>query len=336
MQVGKPVAIVIACRDRFGIAVEPGRRPFRQAFEGCAASPHEDVHPARFAATGLFVRYDEIEPAIIVEIDEGGAQRRLELQQPQLDRRILEMALPVIAQQRIGQQPACLPPCAAHQVDIGIAIIVEIAMDRVEPARQPGNPGPFGRIDQAPVRIAQVEQHFAVDRPAGGEDIELPVAIEILDHRRARIVHPVDPGKVGNIGEFGPVIAIDRAGHGQQVFGRDIVRIAAQRHMRDVEQPLGPVIVRPCLEHPVFQHRDGLCRTFLKLVLRAAVYRYDAGTGMRVVEAVLLFAQPQIGDGQPILDQFHHFARCAFFLRPAVDFFEDRYRPFGIAFIEQA
>ena len=94
------------------------------------------------------------------------------------------------------------------------------------------------------------------------------------------------------------VFGLERAG-GNQILRRDFVGVLAERHVRDVQQP-ARVHVRRIVPQRLEQLHGRVARTFRASVDARAPDWEEARLGPMVEQAVLLFAEAEIGgDEQP-------------------------------------
>ena len=124
----------------------------------------------------------------------------------------------------VGQPRRAKP--AQHQ-DVGIAVIVVVAMDGVEASHDPVEPRLRGVIDVPAPPVRQIKMHWLVESPRSREDIEESVAIKILDAEA-----PCEPGDgdayvTGDVGEPRKWVVRARGKIRNEVAPGDTVGIAA-------------------------------------------------------------------------------------------------------------
>ena len=97
------------------------------------------------------------------------------------------------------------------------------------------------------------------------------------------------------------------SGDADQVVGRHRVRVLAERHVGDVQQPARLEVLRVLRQRPG-EVLDGARGPGLVLVHAAPADREDAPLGVVVREAVLQFATPEVGDGNRQLERVRRLA----------------------------
>ena len=121
-------------------------------------------------------------------------------------------------------------------------------------------------IDIAAMPIGHEEVDWIVQSPRGREQIEHPVAIEILDTEPARKPGYVRADILRHIDESWEGRVRLRAQIRNQILPRHERRISAHRHVRDVEQPPGAEVVGKGLKDAAV-YRDRCPRALLLRVM---------------------------------------------------------------------
>ena len=91
----------------------------------------------------------------------------------------------VVAQQRVGMAAGVAPPGAAQNQHVGIAVVVVVGLDEIEPTVEPAQEGFGGALAEAAVaRVLEVAQGV-VEIPRRDHQVQIAVEIEIVDHHAA-------------------------------------------------------------------------------------------------------------------------------------------------------
>ena len=97
-------------------------------------------------------------------------------------------------------------PGAAQDVDVEVAVVVVVGLHQVEPAEEAGEPRLGGALDEPAVAVvAEVARARAVSK-VGGDEVEVAVAVEVVDDHAAGEVQPASPSAGRDV--------LERAGSG--------------------------------------------------------------------------------------------------------------------------
>ena len=83
-------------------------------------------------------------------------------------------------------------PGAAEDEEIEVAVVVDIAVDDVQSAVEAFEPGLGGGVDELAPPVVQEEPGRASRIEGRGEDVQVEVAVEVVDDGAAREVEAVD------------------------------------------------------------------------------------------------------------------------------------------------
>ena len=193
-----------------------------------------------------------------------------------------------------------------------MAVVVVVRLDDVQAAEQPPQSGLVRPLGERPVAVVPEQPELPRRVPGRRRDVQPAVAVEVLGRRAAAHVEDVEPQVGRDVGEARQLADRPEGLGRNQVGRRHAVRIAADRHVRDVEQPArGQVqldglllqVVRRrrggVVEH-AGQGRDRLPGGVLVAVNAVAAERQDAGLRVGMVRAVPRLAEPQIGHPQAV------------------------------------
>ncbi len=201
----------------------------RDVFEGTAALVQEQLRGA------ILVADEQIEQSIVVDIrPRRGLRARRRLCQSACRRHIGEGAVAVVPQQRLAL--GHLPPAAQHQ-DVLAAVVVVVGLNHVQPAQlavEPRCGRPFG--ERAVAVVAEVVQRTATVE-VGRDDVEAPVAGEIVDDDASRRRDDIETGLRSHVAETPDVFGGRERGRRNQIGRRNLVGIPADGHVREIEKP---------------------------------------------------------------------------------------------------
>jgi hypothetical protein len=128
--------------------------------------------------------------------------------------------------------------------------------------------------------------------PGRSDDVEQAVAVEVLDDAAAGEADLVDAGVHGDVGEPLDVVLGLQHGWRDQPLPGNLVRILADRHVGNVQQPGGSEILRLRLE-PAGEGVDRAACASLERVSGAAIDRKNTRRCAMVQHAVFLLAEAQ-------------------------------------------
>ncbi len=247
----------------------------------------------RRLADRRFVSHEQVDPPVVVVVGPGAGLRRMERQEPGLLGDIVERPVAAVAQERVGEPALLAEPRAAQDEHVEVAVVVVVRMHRVEPADDAGKAGRSAPILERPVPAVAQDVERIADAPRRQEQVEIRVAIEIVENRRTRKSRHVDARARRDVDEpLDVVLGLERGGRNEpRRF--DLLRILAERHVGDVQEPARGQIERLLGEDPLELRDRGARASGLGMHPRAAD-REQARIGAVVPDAVLLLAEPQI------------------------------------------
>ena len=145
----------------------------------------------------------------------------------------------------------------------------------------------------------EAHREAGVDRRE--HDVEPPVALEIVDERPAGEPRRVEAALLRDVDEEAGVVGRLQRRFRDHEGLRHAGRVRAERHVRQVEQPAHLEVVGTRGEEAL-EMLDRLGRARLELVLSRLAEREQAAVGVRVLQAVLNLAAPQLGDAEDRLE----------------------------------
>ena len=156
--------------------------------------------------------------------------------------------------------------------------------------------------DVAPVlerAVAPVDEERAAHVPVAreDEDVGAAVAVEVVEDAAAEHVRPaaVEPDQRRDVHEPAHVELRAETARRDQVSGRDLLGILAERHVGDVQEPAHAEVVG-ALVQVLGEPADRLARALGALVDGLGGDREDAARRPEAGDAVLDLASPQRGD----------------------------------------
>ena len=162
-----------------------------------------------------------------------------------------------------------------------------------------------GGVGELALAVVQEQPGRARRVEGRGEDVEVEVAVEVVDDRAAREVEAVDPEFGRDVDEAGEVGGGTEGGERQPMLRLDGGRMVAQRHVGQVQEPLRLDLLDGVRGHggEVLAQEAGRLLGALALpVDRFAADGEDAGLGVVHPGAVAALAESQPGDGDPEQD----------------------------------
>ena len=208
----------------------------------------------------------EVEVAVVVGVAPGGGLRRTTMlgQPARGEGDVGEPPGAVVAQQRPGVASRPPQPGAAQDVDVEVAVVVEVGLHQVEPAEEAGQPAGLGAVDQRAAVVAEVGG-IAAGIHRGGEEIEVAVAVEVVEDGAARQAPGADAEARRDVLERGKRLLRREHRRRHAIAFRHSLRVVAQRHVREVGEPHRLDEERRALRHALedlLEVVDGLPRPF--------------------------------------------------------------------------
>ena len=185
----------------------------------------------------------EVDVAVVVVIGPAGRLCGDRLAEAGRQGDVFEDAA-AIAQKR--HPPRRFPGASQHQ-DVEIAVVVEVGVAGVQRQDLVGQAGLVRDVLEGAVAAVAQQQRPPLGVGCGHEDVQPAVAVEVVDqaaagHRFAARVEP-DPGRHVDH----PPRVVPRRGEPaqrQEELGRNTLRVLAQRHVGDVQEPLDAQVLR--------------------------------------------------------------------------------------------
>ena len=150
--------------------------------------------------------------------------------------------------------PAAPQPRSAQHQDVEVAVVVVVGVVQVERAGDALEARGRAVLDvRSAARAAEQDQVVVAQAPARGDDVEHAVAVEVVDQRAAGHVEGVETELAGDVGEARELaLGVEEAARQALALG-DAVRIGADRHVGDVQEPAGADVHRIALEQGLEQ-----------------------------------------------------------------------------------
>ena len=210
---------------------------------------------------------------------------------------VREAALAVVAQQGVADAAVGSQPAAAQDEDVGIAVVVVVGVHHVEAAQLTVEAGFPGTVDEAALAVVVEEAQGRAGIDGGSDHVEVAVAIEVVHQGAAGGVKDLQAGMVGDVREGADVGLRAQALGRDAELGRYAVRVLAEGHGGDVEQPAGLRVVRCAGEHAE-EGAHGLLGRSRVAVAAACGDGEDAHLRRVLADAVGHLADAQEGDAE--------------------------------------
>ncbi len=289
VEVDASVIVVVARDDRLHETDRLGSRRFRNFTEGAVALVQVELARVRQLAVLRLVPDEKIEPAVVVEVGEGGRLRGVLAVDAGRNRDVLEGAVAAIAQQRVGDASLLGEPSAAQHEDIGMAVVVVVGVEQVEPADLAVEPRFVHPLGEGPVPVVVVEPHPVAQPERRAEDVDEAVAVEVLGDGATGERDRIDATRMGDVGKAADVGVRRECRRRDQPLLRHLLRPRPERHVDEIQAPARIEVTRIELEQ-LHQRPFGILRATPEQVDAAAPDRQHAGITAVVSEAVLELA----------------------------------------------
>ncbi len=132
---------------------------------------------------------------------------------------------------------------------------------------------------------------------AGDHDVEEPVVVEVVHHDAARPPGRVEAHRARRVREGAGIVRGFQRGRRHEQVGGHVLRVAAERHVRDVEEPAHLEVAGVAAE-VLPEVLDGGRGPGGLVVLAGSADGEDAARGIVVVHAVLELAPPELEDAE--------------------------------------
>ena len=216
-----------------------------------------------------------------------------------------ERAVTVVAQQRKGHR--YLPTSAQHE-DVHAAIVVVVSLDYVRAGGYLGESRGFAAVGERAVSIVMEIKQVPTYVVARGHYVEEPAILEVFNDDPARHLESVQPRVVGHVHKTANALARGFGSRSrEQVFGRHAVRILAQRHIRQVQDPFHFEVVGLLLEvsQKISDRFLDVLRFFILGIGSAGQGRENTLVAGIAIRAVFHLCLMQINISESFLDQWH-------------------------------
>ena len=144
--------------------------------------------------------------------------------------------------------PLDAKPGAAQDQNVGPAVVVVIGLHDVESPGLPDQPGFFSAVGEGPLAVVVEIAHLIAHPERRNHDVQIAVPVEVFDNCTAREGIQIQPEIARDIVKSGErIIRFEGLGWDQPLGGHAL-RVFAQRHGRDVEEPARLQIIREFVE----------------------------------------------------------------------------------------
>ena len=296
VEVGTTVVVVIGAGDALDEGPHAQTHGLGAFGEGTVAVVAEQFAGIGISGIGGFVSDEEVEPSVAVEVEPAGGLGGMEREEARLLGDIGEGAVAVVPQEGIGDAPELHEPGAPQDPDVGAAVVVVVGLHQVEAAVESDESGLAGAFLETSGACVAEEAQRTVETPAGSDDVEQAVVVEVLDDGTAAEVIDIDARRPGDVRESRHRVFGSEARGWDEPLGRDLVGVLAHGHVGDVEEPAGGKVVGELLQL-FLKNGEGTAGTAREDVEGGGGQRKEAGFRAVPGNAVLLFAHAEEGDG---------------------------------------
>jgi hypothetical protein len=105
-------------------------------------------------------------------------------------------------------------------------------------------------VAERAVLVVPEELEWRTTVDARCDEVQQPVAVDVIDDHASRQCNGVQPGASGHIGEATDVLARGKGARRDQLCARHAVRIRAREHVGDVQQPPHFEVIGPLAQIP--------------------------------------------------------------------------------------
>ncbi len=237
-QVGKPVVIVINPGGTFAeVAILLSDAGPECHFVKASIAPVV-IEPMRLALAAD----EEVEPAVVVVIDPGRGVGIDRCYETRFGRDIGESTLAVIAQE--ARPDGVRKPRPPGNEEVQAAVVVVIGLIADQAAELACDPGPLALVLERSISSVAVVRHRLrwIDRRDG--QVEQAIAVEVVHDRPTGLIEPVHSHDRANVAKLADVkFRAKKTVKYEPVARIDPLRIFAQRHVGQVQEPLDSQIV---------------------------------------------------------------------------------------------
>ena len=141
----------------------------------------------------MLVPYVDIEVAVIIVVGPFGRLRRVvHLAETRAERDVRKGSVAIVAKKRVGVSARAFQPRASQDKNVETAVIVIVCLLEVQAAVEAHQPCELGPVRERPVRVVPEKLQLSGRIPRGGHDVEVAVAIEVVDDHSARQAEGID------------------------------------------------------------------------------------------------------------------------------------------------
>ena len=290
VKVGVAVVVVVGAGHALDEELE-GEADVRRALgEGAVAIVAKQLAGLGVVRVRGFVAHEKVQVAVEVEVQPTAGLGGPRAKDAGLLGHVREGAMALVAQQGARDATCLAQPCAARDPQVEPAIVVVVRRIHLQPAEQPDQARLRRTFHKRAVAVVVVEPKLPVQPPGRSHDVEQSVVVEVVACDPSGEVEEIQAGFGRHVGKAGHgVLGGERVRRDEPVLG-DLVRVFAQGHVGDVEQPQG-ARVGGVFPEDLREDLDGAARSAANMVPRRLGKREQAGLGMRLADAILLLAE---------------------------------------------
>jgi hypothetical protein len=159
---------------------------------------------------------------------------------------------PLLWSKESGSRPVLVQPGASGDVDVEETVVVIVRLRDVETARNSNQPRLSGPILESTSALVDKKAELAALAPGRKENVEEAVVVEIVQNRAAGVLVDHDPELSGALLEAWKRLLGLENFRGDHEIRVAVLRVLAQPHAHDGEQPAESRRVRMTLQ--VFQN----------------------------------------------------------------------------------
>ena len=130
-------------------------------------------------------------------------------------------------------------PSSAQDQEVEMAVVVVVGLHQVESAQQPVEVGRLGPVRKGAVPPIAEKAQLSGQIRCRDEEIEIPVAVEVVGHGSTRKAEGVQSKSRSHIDPVRKRCLRFKGFGRNPMSGRHLLGILPQGHIGDVEQPAG-------------------------------------------------------------------------------------------------
>ena len=295
VDIGPSVVVVVPAVDGFDQA-EPGETGSPgDLLKGAIPVVAVELAGIDVARNG-FVADEQVDPAVVVEVQPGGGLGGVKTQQTGFLGYVVEGAVSVVAEEGIGVVALFLKPGAPKHQHVEVSIVVVVRLHQVQAAEFSGEARRTGAFLEVSVgRVAKKTERI-LHSHGRDHQVQIAVVVEIIHDRTSGECIEVKSGSAGAIREPGKIVFRGKNPWWYQEKWRHPVGMRAEGHVGKVEQPARLQVIRVPGEL-FLEDRDGSLRAEGFLMETTGLNGHQARIDGVVEQAVFLFAEPEVGQG---------------------------------------